>query len=157
MRTIVMTAAVAATLLFTACGSSKQTATAQQSVQPIANQGLGEEIAKSPAQLYAEDLSIQTLKGYANYNALPSMPVEALATNNARGDLAQSIAALVKAAVKTYADQYGQENLSNDELNKRLEGASKANVAIETVAKELIRMAPVKVRNSYRQKNFIKI
>lgn len=35
MRTIMMTAAVAATLLFTACGSSKQTATAQQSKAPF--------------------------------------------------------------------------------------------------------------------------
>lgn len=150
---------VAAATMFISCGTTKQVQQyapqnySSTSKNQVANGGLGAEVAKSPAQIYAEDPNATTLRAYASYNALPSMNVIALATNQARGELALSIAALVKAANTTYMEQYSKEQLSGQQIEQIMLANSSANQKIEQVAAELVRFAPVKVSNEYMQPN----
>lgn len=141
MKKSILFAAMAAMFLCS-CGTTQKV---NQS------KGLGEEIAKSPAQMYAEDPSATTLRAWAKYQGLQSQPIEQLAAAQARGELATSIAALVKTAIKTYAGQYGKEQLSAEQVEKIMSADNKAEQSLEQLANELVQYAPAKVTNSYRQ------
>lgn len=151
MKKLFSIAAVAATIVLASCGGGTTKQVVASSTTQ--NNGLGVEIAKSPAQLYAEDPNATTLRAYASYNALPSMPVVSLAATQARGELAQSIAALVTAANTLYAEQYGKESLSKSELDALMSANNSAKNKIEVIAKELVQYTPVKINNKYTQEN----
>ena len=98
-------------------------------------------------------MSATTLRGYASYNALPSMRPASLAGVAARANLAEAIAALVESANTLYAEQYGQESLSAGEIQKRMSANTSAHNKINQVAKELAQYAPEIERNEYMQKD----
>lgn len=140
------------TLIFAAIAALFVCSCGVQNKQPNSS-SLGREIAKSPAQIKAEDLNATTLRAWASYNALPSMGPASLAATAARGELAKSIAALVKSATTLYAEQYGQESLSAGEFQKKLSANTKANKKLDEVAEELVKYAPVIETNEYGQKD----
>lgn len=165
MKKTMLFVAIATMFMLSSCGAFKKSPqqtyypqygpqqTQQTAAQAQNQSGLGVEIAKSPAQIYAEDPNATTLRAYASYNALPSVNGEALAAAQARAELATSIAALVKTAVKTYAEQYSKEKLSGDQVEQIMDANTKANQSLEVIAQELVRYAPVKVSNEYAQPN----
>ncbi len=142
--------AVAVIILISSCGASRKVINSTMQHQ-APNNGLGVEIAKSPAQQYAEDLTATTLRGYGSYNSLPGMQGMVYATNIARQDLVNSIETFVQSAVSNYSEQYLRQNLSDSNLQKVMEGVSKAGTSVKSVAERLVANTPPVVRNSYTQ------
>lgn len=140
-------------MMLTSCGTSRQIATSNQTAQQPQTSSLGEEVEKSPAEIYARDLNANTIRGFGTFNGLPGMPVEQLAANNARGELVSSLTSLVKTSIMTYYNQYGQSSADLEHLTSVLEGKTKANAETQTVAQELINGSRVAVSNTYKQPN----
>lgn len=156
MKRSMFFAALAVMFILSSCGASRRQVyyvpqASQQTVQSQNQSTLGVEIEKSPAQKLAEDVSATTLRAYGSYTHLKSVNGVSLATGQARGALATSIAALVKSTVKTYAEQYSKEKMTDAQLEIIMDANTKANQALEEVAQELIRYAPVLEHNSYVQ------
>lgn len=144
MKKTIILAAIAA-LIVCSCGTIRKTGSG-----PMAST-LGKEIAKSPAQLKAEDLNATTLRAWASFNGLSTARPAASAAVAARGELANTIAALVENANTLYAEQYGQESLSAGEIQKRMSANTSAKNKINQVSKELVQYAPVIETNEYLQ------
>ena len=146
MKKAIILAAVAA-LMVCSCGTIGKSASQSS---PKAST-LGVEIAKSPAQLKAEDINATTLRAWASYNGLPTSRPASYAAVAARGELANSITALVENANTLYAEQYGQESLSAGEIQKRMSANTSAKNKLNQVAKELVQYSPVIETNEYLQ------
>ncbi len=132
-----------ATLVVCSCGTTKNSIGGRST--------LGQEIQKSPAQLKAEDPNATTLRAYASYNAFESMNPARNATASARAALAESVASLVESGITHYAEQYGQESLSDGEIQKQMSANNNAKNELKQVAKELVTYAPVIETNQYEQ------
>lgn len=147
-KTIVMAAIAAFALI--SCGTSRTVAQTSTDNQVST---LGRKVEKSPAQIYAQDPNATTLRAYASYRGLPSQPVTRLAATQARGELAQSIATLIKTAIDMYSNSYSTESLTNEGVDINASGVTKAEEMTRSVAEELVRYAPVVVSDEYQQAN----
>lgn len=158
MKKCIVLVAIAA-LALTSCGTTRNVTYASApapSYTPAPAQeqsSLGKKREKSSAQLYAEDPNATTLRAYASYRGLPSQPVARLAATQARGELAQSIATLVKTAIDMYSNSYSKENLTNEGVDTNASAVNKAEEMTRSIAEELVRYAPAVITDEYDQPN----
>lgn len=150
MKKVIILAAAAA-IIVCSCGTTRYAGSTGSAGSGPAASTLGKEIAKSPAQIKAEDLNATTLRAWASYNGLSTARPAASAAAAARGELVNSIAALVENANTLYAEQYAQESMSSNGVQKQMSANTSAKNKITQVAKELVRYAPVIETNEYLQ------
>lgn len=144
MKKISIIAALAAAtlMLVSSCGAQK-----------AATGGMGQEKAKSEAQLYAEDPNATTIRAWAQYNGFPEDNLEQRAANLARQELSNTIAALVTASIENYGENYRINEMGNSDegAGKKLTLSSGSKDKISTVTQELIRGSRIARSNRYVQ------
>ena len=138
---------MAIAIVLVSCGTSKKTATVAKS-----GEGLGEQIQKSPEQIYAEDPDAETLRAWGFRNGFENQNLESLSATVARAKLADEISTLVKTAVDIYENG---ARIDNKSVNGKAENVktleSKDETKITAVSKELIRGSRIVMSDRYRQ------
>ena len=114
---------------------------------------LGESIAKSPAQEYAEAADATTMRAWASYNGFPDDNLEAIAAATARGELSNMIATLAKSSLENFADRMSKEGLSNEQLTRKKQRIEQVQTKIASVSENLITGSKIVRSNRYGQKN----
>lgn len=125
----------------TSCGSSKESATV----------GLGPEIEKSPAQIYAE--ANRATRAWGNATHFRQQHATRLASNDARAKFAEEIATAILAATKSGA--YGVAGYSSDGNTGSTatnQGATD-NVLVRSIAQNLVEKARVEKTSTYLTKD----
>lgn len=169
MKTKSFLYAVAVTMLMASCGSSKtsqndqmmmmmmqmmqqqnQGGQQQQQQQP-AMSSLGQEVAKSPAQLYAEDPKAESLRAWAFYNGFSDDQLEAVAADLARGNLSNSLTAFVQNALENFVDRLSKQGLTSEGIAKKKVKDDKTTSKLKVVSEGLIQGSKVVKANRYRQ------
>ena len=114
---------------------------------------LGEEVAKSPAQIAAEDPNAQNLRAWSLYNGFPDDDLEYVATDLARGKLAETLSSWVQTSFAKFVDRMSKEGLTSDGMaQKKVRDENTAN-KIKNVSENLVEGAKVVVSNCYAQAN----
>ncbi len=144
LLTILAAAAVAAAAV--SCGSAKKAQTA-------AEKTLGEEIAKSPAQVYAEEAPDDVQRAWASYNDFDQTVATRGAAALARGELASQVGALVNAGIDIYRGKHGQNVSDGSSSAEVKEGSTKAEDEGGLVSEELIQGSKIVKTNIYKQKD----
>ena len=158
-------------MIMTSCGSSKKSQNDQmmmmmmQMMQQQQNQGgqqqqqqqqpamssLGQEVAKSPAQLYAEDPKAESLRAWAFFNGFSDDQLEAVAADLARGNLSNSLTAFVQNALENFVDRLSKQGLTSEGIAKNKVKDDKTTSKLKVVSEGLIQGSKVVVANRYRQ------
>lgn len=160
-----------AMLVATSCGSSKPSQSDMMMMQMMQmmqqqNQNrnydaqykeqknsLGEEIAKSPAQLAAEDPKAQNLREWAFYNGFADDDLEYVATNLAKGKLSESLSSWVQTSFANFVDRMAKEGLTSDGMAQKKVRDENTTNKIKNVSENLVEGVKVIVSNRYAQAN----
>lgn len=145
------------------CGTAKkvadnnqasQTQTPQTQAPQSQDNGLGELMAKSREQVYAEDPDADNMRAWALYNGFENQNLESFSATIARANLAGEIATLVQTAVDIYdsgarIDNKGVKSAAENVKTAEMKGDNK----ITAVSQELIKGSRVVMSDRYRQKD----
>ena len=125
----------------------------QKDLRQNAESSIGVEIAKSQAQLYAEDPNATTMRAWSSYNGFPDDDLEFIAAQQARGELSNMISSMATSAFSSFADRLRKEGLIDGNLQKKISQDGKTTNKITVVAENLIKGSKVAVSNRYAQKD----
>ena len=114
---------------------------------------LGEEIAKSPAQLAAEDPKAQNLREWAFYNGFADDDLEYVATNLAKGKLSESLSSWIQTSFANFVDRMTKEGLTSDGLAQKKVRDENTTNKIKVVSENLVEGLRPIVSNRYAQAN----
>lgn len=168
MKTKMFLLVVAIVMVMASCGTSKQSQSdlmmmqmmqmmmqnqggQQQQQQQPATSSLGQEVAKSPAQLYAEDPEAESIRAWAFYNGFSDDQLEAVAADLARGNLSNSLTVFVQNALENFVDRLSKQGLTNEGIAKKKVKDDKTTSKLKVVSENLIQGAKVVKANRYRQ------
>ena len=158
-------------LVMASCGSSKLSQSdmmMQQMMQMMQQQNqnknydaqykeqkntLGEEIAKSPAQIAAEDPSAPNLRAWGFYNGFADDDLEYVATNLAKGKLSEDLSTWVQTSFANFVDRMTKEELTSDGLAQKKVRDENTTNKIKNVSENLVEGVKVIVSNRYAQAN----
>lgn len=115
--------------------------------------GLGEEVAKSPAQIYAEDPTADKIRAWALFNGFEDDNLEAVAAQIARGNVSNTLEVLVEDALSNFVDRVTQQGATSEGVAKKKIQDAKVASKLKTVSENLIKGAKVVKSNRYRQKD----
>ena len=160
-------------LFMASCGSSKQAQNdammmqmmqmmqqqQQNQVQQQQNQGqqkasgssLGMEIAKSPAQQYAEAADATTMRAWASYNGFADDQLENVAAGIARGELSNMLAVFVENALTDYVDRVTKQGQTSDGAAKKKIKDDEVQTKLKVVSEALIKGSKMVRSNRYAQ------
>lgn len=149
-------------MFMVSCGSSKQAqndAMMMQMMQQQQNQGqqkvatnsLGVEIAKSPAQQYAEEADATTMRAWASYNGFADDQLELVAAGMARGELANMLAVFVENALGNFVDRATMQGQTSDGSAKKKIKDDEVQTKLKVVSEALIKGSKIVRSNRYGQ------
>ena len=114
---------------------------------------LGEEVAKSPAQIAAEDPNATQARAWGSSNGFPDDDLEGVATNIARGKLSESLSSWVQTAFSNFVDRMTKEGLTSDGMAQKKVRDENTTNKIKNVSENLIQGSKPIVSNRYKQAN----
>ena len=151
-------------LFMASCGSSKKAQNdammmqmmqmmqqQNQSQQKPAGSSLGMEIAKSPAQQYAEEADATTMRAWASYNGFADDQLEQVAAGIARGELANMLAVFVQNALENFVDRATVQGQTSDGAAKRKIKDDEVQTKLKVVSEALIKGSKMVRSNRYGQ------
>ena len=153
-------------LFMASCGSSKpsqsdmmmmqmmqmmQQQQAQQTQQTASGNSLGAEIAKSPAQQYAEAADATTMRAWASYNGFSDDQLETVAAGLARGELSNMLNVFVQNALTNYVDRVTKQGMTSDGMAKKKIKDDRAQSQLKVVSEGLIKGSKIVRSNRYAQ------
>lgn len=151
-------------LFMASCGSSKKAQNdammmqmmqmmqqQNQAQQKPAGSSLGMEIAKSPAQQYAEEADATTMRAWASYNGFADDQLEQVAAGIARGELANMLAVFVQNALENFVDRATVQGQTSDGAAKRKIKDDEVQTKLKVVSEALIKGSKMVRSNRYGQ------
>lgn len=123
----------------------------QQQTQSASTNGLGTEIAKSPAQQYAEAADATTMRAWASYNGFADDQLEQVAAGIARGELANMLAVFVQNALENFVDRATIQGQTSDGAAKRKIKDDEVQTKLKVVSEALIKGSKMVRSNRYGQ------
>ena len=151
-------------MFMVSCGSSKKVqddAMMMQMMQMMQQQSqgqqkasansLGVEIAKSPAQQYAEAADATTMRAWASYNGFADDQLEQVAAGMARGELANMLAVFVQNALENFVDRATIQGQTSDGAAKRKIKDDEVQTKLKVVSEALIKGSKMVRSNRYGQ------
>ena len=112
---------------------------------------LGEEVAKSPAQIAAEDPNAPNLRAWGFFNDFADDDLENAATNMARGKLSESLSSWVQTSFANFVDRMTKEGLTSDGMARKKVRDANTTSKIKSVSESLVEGAKPIVSNRYAQ------
>lgn len=152
-------------MFMASCGSSKQAQNdammmqmmqmmqqqQNQGQQKVATNSLGVEIAKSPAQQYAEEADATTMRAWASYNGFADDQLELVAAGMARGELANMLAVFVENALGNFVDRATMQGQTSDGTAKKKIKDDEVQTKLKVVSEALIKGSKIVRSNRYGQ------
>lgn len=154
-------------MFMASCGSSKQAQNdammmqmmqmmqqqqqQSQGQQKTSTNSLGMEIAKSPAQQYAEEADATTMRAWASYNGFADDQLELVAAGIARGELANMLAVFVQNGLENFVDRATVQGLSSDGAAKKKIKDDEVQTKLKVVSEALIKGSKMVRSNRYGQ------
>lgn len=129
----------------------QQTQQPQQQTQSASANSLGVEIAKSPAQQYAEAADATTMRAWASYNGFADDQLEQVAANIARGELANMLAVFVQNALEDFVDRATVQGQTSDGAAKKKIKDDEVQTKLKVVSEALIKGSKMVRSNRYGQ------
>lgn len=123
----------------------------QQQAQSASTNGLGIEIAKSPAQQYAEAADATTMRAWASYNGFADDQLEQVAAGMARGELANMLAMFVQNALENFVDRATMQGQTSDGAAKKNIKDGEVKTKLKVVSEALIKGSKMVRSNRYAQ------
>lgn len=112
---------------------------------------LGEEVAKSPAQIAAEDPSAPNLRAWGFSNGFADDDLEYVATDLAKGKLSESLSSWVQTSFANFVDRMTKEGLTSDGMARKKVRDENTTNKIKIVSESLVEGAKPIVSNRYAQ------
>ena len=153
-------------MLMVSCGSSKQAQNdammmqmmqmmqqqqQSQGQQKASTNSLGTEIAKSPAQLYAEEADATTMRAWASYNGFADDQLEQIAAGIARGELSNMLAVFIQNSLENFVDRSVKQGQTGDGAAKARIKDDKVQTKLKAASEELIKGSKMVRSNRYGQ------
>lgn len=129
----------------------QQTQQPQQQTQSASANSLGVEIAKSPAQQYAEAADATTMRAWASYNGFADDQLEQVAAGIARGELANMLAVFVQNALEDFVDRATVQGQTSDGAAKKKIKDDEVQTKLKVVSEALIKGSKMVRSNRYGQ------
>jgi len=123
----------------------------QQQPQSVSTNGLGVEIAESPAQQYAKAADATTMRAWASYNGFADDQLELVAAGIARGELANMLAVFVENALGGFVDRAAMQGLTSDGAAKKKIKDDEVQTKLKVVSEALIKGSKMVRSNRYGQ------
>lgn len=123
----------------------------QQQTQSASANSLGVEIAKSPAQQYAEAADATTMRAWASYNGFADDQLEQVAAGIARGELANMLAVFVQNALEDFVDRATVQGQTSDGAAKKKIKDDEVQTKLKVVSEALIKGSKMVRSNRYGQ------
>ena len=123
----------------------------QQQPQSVSTNGLGVEIAKSPAQQYAEAADATTMRAWASYNGFADDQLELVAAGIARSELANMLAVFVENALGGFVDRAAMQGQTSDGAAKKKIKDDDVQTKLKVVSEALIKGSKMVRSNRYGQ------
>ena len=155
-------------LFMASCGSSKpsqsdmmmmqmmqmmqqQQQQSSQNQQTASTSSLGSEIAKSPAQQYAEAADATTMRAWNQYNGFSDDQLESVAASLARGELSKMLNVFVQNALTNYVDRVTKQGMTSDGAAKKKIKDDRVQSQLKNVSESLIKGSKIVRSNRYEQ------
>ncbi|MBQ8221255.1 MAG: hypothetical protein IJZ31_08655 [Bacteroidaceae bacterium] len=129
----------------------QQNQQSQQQTQSASANSLGVEIAKSPAQQYAEAADATTMRAWASYNGFADDQLEQVAAGIARGELANMLAVFVQNALEDFVDRATVQGQTSDGAAKKKIKDDEVQTKLKVVSEALIKGSKMVRSNRYGQ------
>ena len=129
----------------------QQNQQSQQQTQSASANSLGVEIAKSPAQQYAEAADATTMRAWASYNGFADDQLEQVAAGIARGELANMLAVFVQNALEDFVDRATVQGQTSDGAAKKKIKDDEVQTKLKVVSEALIKGSKMVRSNHYGQ------
>lgn len=123
----------------------------QQQTQSASANSLGVEIAKSPAQQYAEAADATTMRAWASYNGFADDQLEQIAAGIARGELSNMLAVFIQNSLENFVDRSVKQGQTGDGAAKARIKDDKVQTKLKAASEELIKGSKMVRSNRYGQ------